>query len=659
MGRVLTKNNSGKTQSLRFGGISPIVLRELSGVYQPFVKAVKELISNSYDADANRVKLIFNNDYKHLDIFDDGSGMNPIEFIKDYIRIGKSYNQDAKTKKKKRPRIGGKGIGFLSPARYCDKLIVRSKKSEVSLDKLFIELNNEVEVDISSFIIKDFGDSDLLKYITVKKVTNELGDKLDVNIDDFIVKFNEEVKNCLIWYEFDSRHLELYAEIDFNMLFSLESSKSLENIGNFCDISISENKDRKNESYTEITLQNIKEFVREDLLKEAKIRAKNIESFSGLEQFLWSLSRIIPVQANLHSFLPSELCAFVNKEIDGVDSDYSINVECSYNETMDVQLKRSIIKPEREMNIKDDSDIIKYITLDEEDGFKARGFLIGQSSTIYPAETRGILLRVKGVAVGEPTYFGLDQQLTGAAKVALSQISGEINIISGIDALEDINPGRDGFYKESKKYNLLREHLIGNEPDRLIGDLKNVIDAIIVRSEVNASINNFLKKHEAQRKAIIDMSASISELIAEQPEIMDSFINQQDNYELFTKSKVNFKAEGKLSSFTVKEEDNLNEDYTINYVDKELIINKNADFWKKNIDIMGQKFDLQYKKGKDSNLFCEINPSSLKIYINWEHPMKAVMGDNSYIKHCIASIISSIPQEQLNTYVRLITNKLK
>lgn len=50
--------------NLRFGGISPVVLRELSGVYQPFVKAVKEMVSNAYDADANSVHLDFRDDFR-------------------------------------------------------------------------------------------------------------------------------------------------------------------------------------------------------------------------------------------------------------------------------------------------------------------------------------------------------------------------------------------------------------------------------------------------------------------------------------------------------------------------------------------------------------------------------------------------------------------
>ena len=44
---------------VRLGGIDPSILRELSGVYKPFVKALKELVSNAFDADARHVHGVF------------------------------------------------------------------------------------------------------------------------------------------------------------------------------------------------------------------------------------------------------------------------------------------------------------------------------------------------------------------------------------------------------------------------------------------------------------------------------------------------------------------------------------------------------------------------------------------------------------------------
>ena len=46
-------------RGMSVGGIDPSILRELSGIYKPFIKAFKELVSNAYDADAANVLIEF------------------------------------------------------------------------------------------------------------------------------------------------------------------------------------------------------------------------------------------------------------------------------------------------------------------------------------------------------------------------------------------------------------------------------------------------------------------------------------------------------------------------------------------------------------------------------------------------------------------------
>src|SRR5947209_477312 len=112
---------------MRFGGIDPSVLRELSGVYKPFVKAFKELISNAFDADATEVTVSFADDFSRVTVIDDGCGMTPFEFRNDFTRIGGGSRRWAGEKTRGgRLRIGSKGIGFLALARYCDRLRVIS-----------------------------------------------------------------------------------------------------------------------------------------------------------------------------------------------------------------------------------------------------------------------------------------------------------------------------------------------------------------------------------------------------------------------------------------------------------------------------------------------------------------------------------------------------
>jgi hypothetical protein len=644
-----------ENKQLRFGGVSPTVLRELSGVYQPFVKAVKELLSNAYDADASIVKMEFSQDFTSLNIEDNGIGMNPIEFIHQYIRIGKSYIEKAEhTPKYLRPRIGGKGIGFLAPARYCQRLQIITKKNEISKNYFKINNNLDSSIDLKPLFLQGHGEEQILEHINIYKITDELGKEIPKYIiEDFVLHLDEIIENINIWYEFDSRRLELRALIDFELLFSLDPSKSLEDIDNFCDFFIHEvDETQIDQSYTEVTLIDIRDFTRAELFKTGKKGAKNIESSSGINQFLWNLSRIIPVEAKLKEKLPSNIKELIRNDIDKTLGSENFNVFCSYNGNIDVPLKRFIVEPTRNMDSNTDSDLFKVISInDRKFNYEIKGFIIGQNSTIYPGEARGILLRVKGVAVGEPTYFGLDQLLTGASKVALTQVSGEINFINGIDAIHDINPGRDGFYKESKVFNYLKQILVGDNPEKPTGLLKDVIDSIVVRSEMNASINNFRKKHESQRKSIFEISTSLSAAAFEDPFINDNFFMDKESYELLLQPVVKYKAEGKLASFIVElVVSNNSEEYTIDFVNKKLLLNKNADLWKKNVNIGGVDFEIIFKHGKKLKILCEVHSSQNKIYLNWDHPIKSTMSDGDFIKHCLAVVASDLPQEKLNTY---------
>src|SRR5438270_771193 len=137
---------------MRLGGIDPSILRELSGVYKPFVKALKELVSNAFDADADTVQVLFEDDFSSVRVTDDGQGMSPFDFRNDFTRIGGGSRRWAGERTRKgRLRIGSKGIGFLALARYCDRL-----KVESGADRPFalqVELpETPTSFDVSTFL---------------------------------------------------------------------------------------------------------------------------------------------------------------------------------------------------------------------------------------------------------------------------------------------------------------------------------------------------------------------------------------------------------------------------------------------------------------------------------------------------------------------------
>lgn len=105
------------------------VVKHLSiGLYRNFALAVKELISNSYDAGATEVKIKLDLKNKKIIIRDNGRGMSYDELKDEYLCIGFYKDPAESVDELGRMRIGTFGIGFLAPLPYCKLMRVITKK---------------------------------------------------------------------------------------------------------------------------------------------------------------------------------------------------------------------------------------------------------------------------------------------------------------------------------------------------------------------------------------------------------------------------------------------------------------------------------------------------------------------------------------------------
>jgi len=116
-----------------------------SGVYRSPAAAIKELVSNAYDADATRVTI--STDPPHLRTFtitDDGSGMSVDDFLDVMAHIGGSRKRVAGDVSPifKRRLIGRIGIGLLAVAQLGTKFYISSKKKG-SNTRFLAEINLE------------------------------------------------------------------------------------------------------------------------------------------------------------------------------------------------------------------------------------------------------------------------------------------------------------------------------------------------------------------------------------------------------------------------------------------------------------------------------------------------------------------------------------
>ncbi|MET2972681.1 ATP-binding protein [Vibrio harveyi] len=101
-------------------------------LYSKLPSVLSELISNSWDADADSVTIDFieNGDEKEIIYVDDGEGMTFDELNNKYLVIGRNRRRDTQRQEstKGRPVIGKKGLGKLSVFGICDEIEVVSIK---------------------------------------------------------------------------------------------------------------------------------------------------------------------------------------------------------------------------------------------------------------------------------------------------------------------------------------------------------------------------------------------------------------------------------------------------------------------------------------------------------------------------------------------------
>jgi hypothetical protein len=98
-----------------------------SGLYETPAACLKELVNNSYDADAKHVKVHVKPDAALIIIEDDGHGMTRADFERHFRRIAQSHKRDETDKTDSgRPKIGKIGIGFIAANELCDVMEIES-----------------------------------------------------------------------------------------------------------------------------------------------------------------------------------------------------------------------------------------------------------------------------------------------------------------------------------------------------------------------------------------------------------------------------------------------------------------------------------------------------------------------------------------------------
>jgi hypothetical protein len=144
------------------------ILNELStGTYVSYSRALKELLSNAWDAGSQNVQIKIAADLSEITILDDGTGMSEEDIRQRFLRLGGSSSSRGAVRQGRR-LIGHKGIGALSVIPICREVRVLTTQAN-SADRV------EAVLDISKVIEKTKQQEDLDSHYvyTLNKWGNE------------------------------------------------------------------------------------------------------------------------------------------------------------------------------------------------------------------------------------------------------------------------------------------------------------------------------------------------------------------------------------------------------------------------------------------------------------------------------------------------------
>jgi hypothetical protein len=650
---------------MRLSGIDPGIIRELSGIYKPFVKAFKELISNAYDADAKSIAVVLHDDFSRLDVIDDGVGMTPYELHQDFTRLGGSsaWQRGGKSVGG-RPRIGYKGIGFLAVARYCSALHVDSYSKRPLKGSRQLARGNRYRIPLTA-IVGDVIPLDQLDghiHVTAVRI---LGGKRAPSLHAKDYQVTHDALHLLstnaragsqyeIDYEVDCRHLQLHAKIDFDYLRSLERKADLRVLEDFCTLEITP-ATKAQRPGTTVGLHGLKDFVVRELGAPAvKGKARNIAFKSGEEQFKWRLARATPVEDKIPATLQCDAISLLKSATRVALPCVTVKWRQAPAEALErtVYLAAGLAIPFEETAVPVDID---------EGGLRVVGYILARSEIIFPAELRGISIRVRNVPIGEPSFLGWEDILSGPRKAAMSQITGELRVISGLDSADAINPGRESFHEEHAHYKILKRHLVGSG-ETIGGVVGGAIRAILDRSRVRGQVTDTIATARTRRKTLSDISGAVNfraRAVDKTAATLTAFFGttQRANGLAGTRD-VQLRPSHKIGGFDLYPTHGLGKEFEIDYGNKSVAIDFDHDVWNMSLYLSGHYYDVVLKQGRPDHAICEFDNEERRIYVNWGHPVKIHMDADAFLKSAILLRLAHHAADDADSMMGLALNLL-
>lgn len=395
------------------------------GIYRTPANAIKELVSNAFDACAGWVRISTNSPY--FDIFtceDNGDGMNPDEFKRILKRIGSSTKRAKKIETKdckgaKRPIIGKIGIGIMAVSQICDKFtVISKKKGEKELFRATIDLLQfEVGDDYLS------GEHDILLGEYEMEILSASEEEFPLSYTKIIMeplkegfrkKLKEEKRKQIIRPKY-------------------EASKALDSV----------------------------------LLLKSLYELRDFKGISIYDYMIWELGLLCPIKYLREPNIIFPSFKFIKRDMERLESyNFQLFVD-------GIEIYKPICFSKSDQVQKEDEDF-KVYTLPQFDRvvageqLKFYGYIYSQRVKIRPTDLQGILIRIKDVAIGNYDKSVLTYPKEEGPRFGM--ISGEIFVEKGLETA--LNIDRNSFNETHPHYQELQFELHKFIKEKVVKDMK-------------------------------------------------------------------------------------------------------------------------------------------------------------------------------------------
>jgi len=394
----------------RFINVSAAIIADISsGIYRTPANALKELVSNAFDADASEVAI--STDYPRFKVMtctDNGQGMSCEKFEEIMGRIGGTDKRaDSDRTASGRPTIGKIGIGILAVAQISSSFSVIS--SEEGSPKKF-----EAHIDLAPFQDQEaykYGLADEKVQIGKYSIYSDLPEDAEHHYTTIVIEdIKEGFRRKLREIESPDRRISPRE-------FRIQSGDP----------------------------KSIREFVQ-------WLQGRRVRDISEYNRLLWELAIMSPVPYLDDGPIKRQDCIpEIKKRL--LDYNFCVRVD-------GLELRKPLLFPTHADITRSPDDFKVYEDIDfdgEVDGRRLRftGYIYHQRKKIYPPELGGILVRIRNVAIDS-----YDRSLLNYPKSEgpmASGMSGEIYVDEGLE--DALNIDRNSFRESDPHYLKLQEIL--------------------------------------------------------------------------------------------------------------------------------------------------------------------------------------------------------